>query len=238
VSTLREAADAPEATVLIVEDDAPLRQMLKTTLEAHGYRVVAAANGEDALQLARERTPGVVLLDLALPGVDGLEVARRLRAWSQVPIIVLSARTHEQSKVQLLDAGADDYLTKPFGIEELLARVRAAQRRASRGSGEEAEAVFRCGPLSIDRAQRRVELSGREIHLTPTEYDLLVALAKHAGRTVTHRRLLEEVWGTHATEAAGRLRVYMTYLRRKLEGGSGLHILTTEAGVGYRLECE
>jgi two-component system KDP operon response regulator KdpE len=227
-----------EPTVLVVEDDTQLRRMLKTSLPAHGYRVVDAATGEDAIRLAKEREPDLVLLDLALPGIGGMEVARRLRQWSAVPIIVLSARGQEQSKVDLLDAGADDYVTKPFGFEELLARMRAAMRRGEQ-RGQAEGALFRCGPLTIDRAERRVWLDDEEVHLTPTEYDLLAVLARYAGRTVTHRQLLESVWSSHSAEAAGRVRVYMTYLRRKIEPDP-VHprILTTQTGVGYRLNCD
>jgi len=224
--------------ILLVEDDAALRGMLRTSLPPHGYRVIDAASGEDALALARERGPDVVVLDLGLPGIDGLEVARRLRGWSAVPIIVLSARGQEQSKVALLDAGADDYLTKPFGMGELLARIRAALRHARRSPAAE-ESVFRCGPLIMDRAERRVTLDGELIDLTPTEYDLLAALARRPGHTLTHQELAAAVWGRGAAAAGGRLRVYMTYLRRKLEADPQQpRLLRTQVGVGYRLHCE
>ncbi|MBI3981780.1 MAG: response regulator transcription factor [Gemmatimonadetes bacterium] len=237
MSPHRPASEHPPG-VLVVEDDRRLRATLKAALAAHGFAVTDAASGEEALALAKERAHDVVVLDLALPGIDGIEVARRLRAWSTVPILVLSARGQEQSKVQLLDAGADDYLTKPFGTNELVARLRALLRRAGRGDADPTAAMLIIGPLHIDRAERRVHLDGEEVRLTPTEYDLLAALAKNAGRTVTHRRLLAEVWKDRSEEHAGRLRVYMTYLRRKLERAGRPRLLTTQAGVGYRLNAE
>jgi len=223
-------------TVLLVEDDAQLRRMLRTSLPPRGFAVVDAATGEDALALARERAPDLVLLDLALPGIDGLEVARRLRQWSRVPIIVLTARGAERSKVELLDAGADDYVTKPFGFDELVARMRAALRRGADEAGDD-EPVVTIGSMRLDRAAQRVWRDGEEVHLTPTEFALLRVLARHPGRTVTHGQLLDAVWGTRASEAEGRLRVYMTYLRRKLERDPVRpRLLITQAGVGYRLE--
>ncbi len=223
------------ALVLIVEDEAPMRRFLRTALEGAGFRWLEAASGGEALRLAREHVPDVVLLDLGLPDMEGLEVTRGLRAWSRVPILVLSAREQEREKVLLLDAGADDYLTKPFGFEELVARIRAALRRVARAASDSASGVFLCGPLAIDLAARRVTLEEREVHLTPIEFKLLATLAAHAGRIVTRQQLLREVWGPHSTQQTHYLRVYMTHLRRKLAPAAG--ILRTEAGVGYGLEC-
>ena len=222
--------------VLIVDDEAQVRRFLRMTLPEAGFRWLEAGTGAEALRLVEQYVPDVVLLDLGLPDMEGIEVARKVRAWSAVPILVLSARGQEREKVALLDAGADDYLTKPFGFEELVARIRAALRRVARVASSTSTGAFLCGPLSIDLAARRVHLDGREIHLTPIEYKLLATLAAHAGRIVTRKQLLLEVWGPHNTNETRYLRVYMTHLRRKLEP-AGRHIFRTEAGVGYGLEC-
>jgi two-component system KDP operon response regulator KdpE len=222
--------------VLVVEDDAQVRRFLRTSLPAHGYRVLEAENGAQALRMAAQYVPEIVLLDLGLPDLDGLEVLRQLRTWSRSAIVVLSARGQERTKVEALDAGADDYLTKPFGFPELLARLRVALRRCQdplQGSGP-----FVCGYLQIDFEARRVLSDGIEVHLTPIEFRLLSVLARHAGKVVTQKQLLTEVWGPHSVEHGEYLRVYMTHLRRKLEPGAGrTRIFRTEAGVGYRLEC-
>jgi two-component system, OmpR family, KDP operon response regulator KdpE len=222
--------------VLVVEDEPQVRKFLRAGLPAHGYRLVEATTGEEALRLAVQHVPEVVLLDLGLPDMDGLEVTRRLREWSQVPILVISARGQESQKVDALDAGADDYLTKPFGFSELLARIRAALRRAVRSDA--GESTFESGALRVDLAARRVFVEGAEVHLTPIEYRLLTTLAKHAGKVVTHRQLLQEVWGPQSLDQTHYLRVHMTHLRRKIEpGGARPRLLQTEAGVGYRLQA-
>ncbi len=224
--------------VLVVEDDPQVRRFLRSSLPAHGYRPLEAADGKEALRAASQYVPDLVLLDLGLPDIDGLEVTRGLRAWSQMPILVLSARGQERYKVEALDAGADDYLTKPFSFPELLARMRVALRHAARTAGAAEERPFVCGELSVDLEERRVKVGGREVHLTPIEYKLLSVLVRHAGRVVTQRQLLTEVWGPHNAEESQYLRVYMTHLRRKLEPERHRpRFLRTEAGVGYRLEC-
>jgi two-component system KDP operon response regulator KdpE len=222
--------DAPLA--LVVEDDAAVRRFLRTGLEANGWRVVEAVNGAEATTLAVQYVPDVVLLDLGLPDVDGTGVIGRLRAWSAVPIVVVSARGQERQKVQALDAGADDYVTKPFGFPELLARIRATQRRVARAG--QPDAVVVAGELRVDLEARVVTVGGREVHLTPIEFRLLAVLARHAGKVVTHRQLVEAVWGPRSREGTQSLRVHMTHLRRKLEAG-GRSPFATEAGVGYRL---
>lgn len=223
--------------VLVVEDEEPVRRFLRASLAAHGYRLVESVTGAEAVRDATQYVPDLVLLDLGLPDVDGVEVIRSVRAWSSLPILVLSARGEEQQKVLALDAGADDYLTKPFGVPELLARIRAALRHARRGSGEVGP-VFECGPLTIDLAARLVELEGRAVHLTPIEFKLLATLVRHSGKVVTHKQLMTEVWGPKSVGETHYLRVYMTHLRRKLEPeGARTRLFETEAGVGYRLVC-
>jgi two-component system KDP operon response regulator KdpE len=225
-------------TVLVVEDDPQIRRFLRATLPAHGYRLIEAETGGDGLTHAATRAPEVVLLDLGLPDLDGLDFIARLREWSQVPVIVLSARGLERDKVAALDAGADDYLTKPFGVEELLARLRVALRhRTTLTSG--AGAVFTTGDLSVDLAGHIVRLAGREVRLTPTEFRLLAVLVRHAGKVVTHRALLTDVWGPGSAGNAHYLRVQMHGLRHKLEATPARpRYLITEPGVGYRLRDE
>jgi two-component system, OmpR family, KDP operon response regulator KdpE len=225
-----------EPTILVVEDDVPIRRFLRTALVDQDYRLVEAATGNEGIAAAATRQPDVVILDLGLPDVDGLEVIRRLREWSAVPIIVLSARGQERDKVIALDAGADDYVSKPFGPEELLARIRAALRR--RAFRDDGDVTFTVGELNVDLARRHVSLGPREVHLTPIEYGLLATLVRHAGKVLTHRQLLREVWGPHA-EDAHVLRVHMAQLRRKLEAEpANPRYLLTEPGVGYRLVAE
>ncbi len=227
---------ASEPLVLVIEDEPQVRRFLRTSLQAHGFAVLEAENGALGLREAAQHVPDLVLLDLGLPDMDGTEVVRRLRSWSRVPVLILSARGEERNKVEALDAGADDYLTKPFGFAELLARMRAALRRAARPEGAE-ESVLTEGPLKIDLARRRVELAGQEVRLTPIEFRLLAVLARHAGRVVTHRQLLTEVWGPQSAGETQYLRVYLTHLRRKLEPDpSRGRIFHNEPGVGYRLE--
>ena len=222
--------------VLTIEDDATVRLFLSMTLVGHGYRVVEALTGESGISQAAACQPDVVLLDLGLPDTDGLEVTRRLREWSLVPIIVLSGKRHENDKVAALDAGADDYITKPFGVDELLARLRVALRHAERASDATDEAQFASGDLQIDFARRHVVMRGNPVRLTPIEYRLLVTLARSVGKVVSHRDLLKEVWGPEYARESNYLRVYMKHLRDKMETDSAQpEYLLSEAGVGYRL---
>lgn len=225
------------ALVLVVEDEPQVMRFLRATLPAHGYRVLETANGAQALVEAQTRGPDLVLLDLGLPDLDGIEVTRRIRAWSPVPILVVSARGQERDKVEALDAGADDYLTKPFGTAELLARMRVALRHATRVDGAAGETLVEAGELRIDLAARLVHRGGQEVRLTRTEYRLLAALAQHAGKVMTHRQLLREVWGPGSAEETHYLRVYMAQLRHKLEQDPARpRHLVTETGVGYRFK--
>jgi two-component system, OmpR family, KDP operon response regulator KdpE len=222
------------ALALVVEDEAPLRSFLRTALTAHGYRVIEAATLGEALIAATTANPEVVLLDLGLPDGSGLELVRRVREWGRLPIVVISARGREQDKIEALDAGADDYLTKPFGTGELLARLRAALRHAAPAAP--AEPVVEVGPLRIDLGRRQVFRDGVEVHLTATEYRLLALLARNAGRVLTHAQVLREVWGPNQAEHTHYVRVYMAELRRKLEDDpTRPRWLLTEVGVGYRL---
>jgi two-component system KDP operon response regulator KdpE len=224
--------------VLLVEDELQMRRFLRTSLVGNGYRLVESETGRDSLVQAATRNPDVILLDLGLPDMDGLDVTRRLREWAETPIIVISARGQEQDKVDALDAGADDYLTKPFGVPELLARIRVALRHRDGVEGA-GEAVFSVGELAVDMVRRKVSVKGEEIHLTPTEYNLLRVLVRYSGRVVTHRQLLKEVWGQAYDSQAHYLRVYMAQLRRKLEEDPARpRYLFTEPGVGYRLKSE
>lgn len=225
--------------ILIIEDESKIQKFLAATLSARGYRPSTASTGREGLLQASLRPPDLVILDLGLPDMDGLEVTRQLRAWSSIPILVLSARGGETDKVSALDAGADDYITKPFSVPELAARVRVALRHAQEAGSVVKNPVFECGELRIDHARRQVFVRNAEVRLTPTEYKLLTLLAKHAGRVVTHQQLLTEVWGpAHATETQ-YLRVYMGQLRRKLEiEPARPEFIITEPGVGYRLPGE
>jgi two-component system, OmpR family, KDP operon response regulator KdpE len=221
--------------VLVVDDEPQIRRALRIALAGHGYEVDTAADGDQALVALASRIPDAVVLDLVMPRTDGFEVLRQTRAWSPVPIIVLSARGQEADKVQALDLGADDYLTKPFGMEELLARLRAVLRRV----GAPASPRLTFGEVVIDLDRRVVTKAGAEIHLTPTEYDLLGVLARNAGKVITHRQLLEQVWGGYAVENLQQLRVYINYLRRKIEDDpSSPRWLVTDPGVGYRLRAD
>jgi len=225
-------------TVLVIEDEPQMRRFLKASLETHDYHCVEAVTAREGLAQATGRNPDVILLDLGLPDLDGVELTRRLREWSRTPIIVISARGREQDKIAALDAGVDDYLTKPFGIGELLARLRVALRHAAVPDGG-GEPLFAAGDLKVDLASRLVFRKGAEVHLTPIEYKLLATLVRHAGKVVTHRQLLKEAWGPNAVEQTHYVRVYMTQLRHKLEDDpSRPRYLLTESGVGYRLKAE
>lgn len=222
--------------VLVVDDERPIRRFLTTSLAAHGYNVFEAMDGADALAAIVKHRPDVIILDLGLPGMDGIEVTRSLREWTQIPIIILSVRNQEQDKIAALDAGADDYLTKPFGIGEMLARIRVALRRASMPAGEP---IFTVGKLVVNQARHLVTVDDHEVQLTPTEFDLLRVLVTHAGKVVTHHQLLRQVWGTGYDSESHLLRVNIHNLRRKLEPDPARPTyIITEPGVGYRLRAE
>ena len=228
-----------DPVVVVIEDEPQIRRFLRVALTGQGYRVFEASTGEDGLIEAASRQPDVVIVDLGLPDIDGLQVIARLREWSAVPVIVLSARGQEPDKVKALDAGADDYLSKPFGVEELLARIRVALRRRAQVDRDTPESTFTAGDLHVDLGRRRVLLEGAEVHLTPIEYRLLATLVRYAGCVITHRQLLREVWGPNAEGQSHYLRVYMAHLRRKLERDPARpRHLATEPGVGYRLLTE
>jgi two-component system KDP operon response regulator KdpE len=221
--------------ILVIEDEPEIRRFLRASLVTHGYRLAEAESGEDGLRQISRQPPDLVLLDLGLPGMDGLEVIRQLREWSRVPIIIISARGRDADKVDALDAGADDYLTKPFSVSELLARMRVALRHA-RGNGEPEEPVFEQDSLRVDLARRQVFVAGNEVHLTPIEYRILTTLIRSHGKVLTHRQLLKEVWGPDSVFETQYLRVYMTHLRRKIEPEPARpRLLLTEPGIGYRL---
>jgi len=225
-------------TILVVEDEAPMRRFLCSALTSHGFKVAEAGTLALAERLATETRPSAVLLDLGMPDGDGLDLLKQLREWSNAPVIVLSARDREDDKVLALDAGADDYLTKPFGTSELLARIRVALRHA-RGQPVADDPVITMGPMTIDQARHTVTVDGASVHLTPIEFRLLALLARHAGKVLTHRQLLQEVWGPRNTHQTHYLRVHMAALRRKIEADPARpRWLTTEAGVGYRLKDE
>jgi two-component system KDP operon response regulator KdpE len=227
------------AKVLIIEDEQEIRRFLRVSLTHHGYRLAEAESGRDGIAQAATQQPDAVILDLGLPDLDGLKVIAEVRSWSRVPIIVLSARGQDDDKVAALDAGADDYLTKPFSVVELLARIRAALRRATPAGDSPADALFTVRHLRVDLARRQVFVHDREVHLTPTEYRLLTTLIRHAGRVLTHRQLLKEVWGPDSVFENHYLRVFMAQLRRKIEDHPGdPRIIITEPAVGYRLAGE
>ena len=225
--------------ILIVEDEPQMQKFLGASLASEGYRPLEATTGKEGIALARTHHPDLLLLDLGLPDMDGMEGTRALREFSARPIIVISARGQEEDKVRALDVGADDYLTKPFGTSELMARIRVALRHASRAKEESTEPVLRVGEIEIDLDKRRVLSAGEEIHLTPTEYKLFAYLMKHAGKVLTHRQLLKEVWGAAYASQTHYLRVYMVQLRHKLEADAARpRYLVTEPGVGYRLKTD
>jgi two-component system KDP operon response regulator KdpE len=221
---------------LVIDDELQIRRLLRVCLEANGYRVIEAATGQDGITQAAQHPPDVVLLDLGLPDMDGVTVLKRLREWSRVPVVVLSVRDREDDKVAALDNGADDYVTKPFGTAELLARLRVAQRHGM-PAGE--SPLFRSGDLEMDLTARVVKLKGREVKLTATEYSLLRLFVQHAGKVLTHHQILKEVWGPGYVEQTHYLRVYIAHLRDKLENDpSNPRLIITEPGVGYRLLTE
>ena len=227
---------AARMNLLLVEDDPQIQRFLATALDAHGYALAIAGSGAEGLKLAALRQPDILIVDLDLPDMSGLDVIRRVREWCMRPLLVLSARDRESDKVAALDLGADDYLTKPFGIGELLARLRVMQRHLGDRGGEKEIARVDFGDIAVDLAARRVRRNGQDVHLTPIEYQLLATLARHRGKVMTHRQLLREVWGAAHIESAHYLRIYMRALRRKMEADPARprHLLT-EVGVGYRL---
>ena len=223
--------------VLVVEDDAPVRNLITTTLKAHDYRYLTAENGETAILQVTSHNPDVIFLDLGLPDMDGVEVIKKVRTWSNTPIIVISARSEDTDKIDALDAGADDYLTKPFSVEELLARLRVTQRHFAlmRQDGKN-ESVFENGDLKIDYAAGCAWLSGTELHLTPIEYKLLCLLSRNVGKVLTHTYITQEIWGSSWENDVASLRVFMATLRRKLEGGpEAKQYIQTHIGIGYRM---
>jgi two-component system KDP operon response regulator KdpE len=218
---------------LIIEDEIQIRRLLRVCLERNGYDVVEAATGEEGIDRAIQHQPNLVLLDLGLPDIDGVQVLKRLREWSQAPVVVISVRGREEDKISALDNGANDYLTKPFSTGELLARLRVLQRYAQAPAGAE---VFSSGPLRVDLTTRTVKVKGRVVNLTVTEYALLHLFVRHAGKVLTHGQILREIWDARDPEKTGPLRVYMGYLREKLENNPAKpELLVTEPGVGYRL---
>jgi len=220
------------ATALIIDDEVQIRRLLRVALEGAGYKVTEADGGQAGLAEIAYRRPDVILLDLGLPDLDGLTVLKRLREWCEVPVVILSVRSSDEEKVAALDAGAEDYVTKPFSTPELLARLRAAQRKVR---PPDEESTFCAGGLSVDFVSRQIVKDGREIKLTATEYALLRLFARHAGRVLTHRQILREVWGPNSEEHRQYLRVYVTHLRRKIEDDpSAPKLIRTEPGIGYR----
>ena len=224
--------------ILIVEDEGSISNFIASMLASNGYRFVKAETGQEAAAMAASHMPDLALLDLGLPDVDGIEVLKQLRAWSDVPVIVVSARGHEREKVEALDLGADDYITKPFGTHELLARIRTALRHSQRRGGAEPLSAFVVGDLKVDYDKRLLWLAGKEVHFTPIEYKILVLLSQHAGKVLTHDFIIKEVWGPYANEHQA-LRVNMANIRRKLEiNPAEPRYILTEVGVGYRMAEE
>lgn len=233
------AANPHPPLVAVIEDDAPIRKFLRASLIGEGFRVAEAITAKEGLRVVTQESPEIVILDLGLPDQDGKEVIREIRGWSTVPIIVLSARDQEQEKIDALDAGADDYLTKPFSVGELLARLRVALRHRSKVGDNNQEAVatiYECESVKVDLGTRRVFRDGKEVRLTKLEFDLLATLVRHLGKVLTHRWLLKEVWGPHSVHETHYLRVFVANLRKKLERDTARpKIILTEPGVGYRL---
>ncbi len=226
-------------TVLVIEDEPPIRRFLRVSLENRNLKTLEAATGEEGLALAASHNPDIILLDLGLPDIDGLVVIERLRQWAVTPIIILSARGKEEDKVKALESGADDYLTKPIGVEELNARIKVALRHANRVAGGPVEPVLRSGSLKVDLEKRQVFVGKKEIHLTPIQYKLLSILARHAGKLVTQAELLREIWGPVGGASSHYLRIYIHQLRHKLEENpANPQFLITETGIGYRLKVD
>lgn len=223
--------------ILVVEDDAPVRNLIGTTLKTHGYDYITATNGENAVMQASSNNPNVVLLDLGLPDIDGVDVIKKIRTWSQMPIIVISARAEDQDKIDALDAGADDYLTKPFSVQELLARIRVTERRLSAmQSANKFESVFVNGNLKIDYAAGCAYLSDEELHLTPIEYKLLCLLSRNVGKVLTHTFITQKIWGAAWESNIASLRVFMATLRKKIEpSADSPQYIQTHVGIGYRM---
>lgn len=223
--------------ILVVEDDAPVRNLIGTTLKTHGYDYMTATNGENAVMQASSHHPDIVLLDLGLPDIDGVDVIKKIRTWSEMPIIVISARTEDKDKIDALDAGADDYLTKPFSVEELLARIRVTERRLSAiQSSNKSESVFVNGDLKIDYAAGCAYLSGEELHLTPIEYKLLCLLSRNVGKVLTHTFITQKIWGAAWESNIASLRVFMATLRKKIEpSADSPQYIQTHVGIGYRM---
>lgn len=234
IFAMSDGVTAMKSKILVIEDDAPIRTLLRVAFEDTEFRLMEADTGALGLKLVATKQPDLVLLDLGLPDLDGSAVIAQIREWSQVPIIVLSARGLEKVKVHCLENGADDYITKPFSVAELIARLRATLRRSPYAVEALDDPVFEAGGLRVDMAARRVEVEGSEVHLTPLEYKLLCTLVRHAGKVVTHRQLLLDVWGPEYTEESQYLRVYMGYLRKKLQFGDR-ELFLTQPRVGYRL---
>ena len=223
-------------TILVVEDDKPVRTLITTTLKANGYRFIEALTGEEAILQATSHNPDIILLDLGLPDMDGVEIIRKVRSWSNMPIIVISARSEDSDKIEALDSGADDYLTKPFSVEELLARLRVTQRRLAMLGAEHADTVFVNGSLRIDYAAGCAYLDGNELHLTPIEYKLLCLLAQNVGKVLTHTYITQKIWGNSWENDIASLRVFMATLRKKLESApDSPQYIQTHIGVGYRM---
>lgn len=223
--------------ILVVEDDAPIRNLIGTTLKTHGYNYMTASTGESALMQASSNNPNIVLLDLGLPDIDGVDVIKKIRTWSELPIIVISARTEDKEKIEALDAGADDYLTKPFSVEELLARIRVTERRlATMQSANKSESIFINGNLKIDYAAGCAYLSDEELHLTPIEYKLLCLLSRNVGKVLTHTFITQKIWGAAWESNIASLRVFMATLRKKIEpSADSPQYIQTHVGVGYRM---
>lgn len=226
-----------ETAIVVIEDDPHIRKFLKTGLSTHNFRVFEAKTGQEGLTEAVDRKPEIIILDLGLPDMDGVQVVKALRQWTALPIIILSARSAEHSKIEALDAGADDYLTKPFSLGELLARIRVALRHSVSMREQDQSGIFESEGLKVDLVNHRVHVDGHEIHLTPIQYRLLAMMVRNAGRVLTHQQILKEIWGPTFTDNAHYLRIYMSQLRQKIEADPAQpKYLLTESGVGYRLK--
>ncbi len=234
-----KSANGPKPTILVIDDEPPLQKFLRVTLTSQNFNVIEALTGESGLRHTANDQPDLIILDLGLPDIDGVQVTKRIREWSSIPIIVISARGKEQDKVVALDAGADDYLTKPFGVAELMARVRVALRHIATANQTSGDSVFEQGHLRVDLARREVTVRGERVHLTPNEFRLLTVLIKNAGRVMTHRQLLREVWGPGSSDQSHYVRVYVNQLRQKIERDPARPgFILTETGIGYRFQVD